>query len=67
MRPVRRCALAALAATLVLNHAARAADLSTAASSPAAPPTPAACGSVKDFLATDCPLTWNGITLGRRV
>jgi predicted porin len=30
---------------------------------PAAPPNPAACASVKEFLATDCPLTWHGITL----
>jgi predicted porin len=30
---------------------------------PAAPPTPAACVSVQEFLATDCPLTWHGITL----
>jgi predicted porin len=30
---------------------------------PAAPPTPAGCASVKEFVATDCSLTWNGITL----
>jgi predicted porin len=30
---------------------------------PAAPPTPAACASVQEFLATVCPLTWHGITL----
>jgi predicted porin len=42
---------------LVSNHAARAGD------PPAAPSTPAACASVQDFLATDCPLTWHGITL----
>src|ERR1700691_3950853 len=30
---------------------------------PAAPSTPAACASVKEFVATDCALTWNGITL----
>jgi predicted porin len=30
---------------------------------PAAPPTPAACASVQEFRATDCSLTWNGITL----
>src|SRR6202021_2239786 len=34
-----------------------------AESAPAAPPTSAACASVQDFLATDCPLTWHGITL----
>src|ERR1700675_4621708 len=30
---------------------------------PAAPPAPAACSSFHEFVATDCPLTWNGITL----
>jgi len=30
---------------------------------PAAPPGPAGCGSFHDFVATDCSLTWNGITL----
>ena len=30
---------------------------------PAAPPTPAACASFEDFVATACPLTWDGITL----
>jgi predicted porin len=54
MRSFWWCALAALASTFVLNPAARAAD---------APPSPEACKSVQDFLATDCPLTWHGITL----
>ena len=57
MRSVCSCALAALAATFILNHAARAAEPAPAA------PIPAACGSFKEFVATDCPLTWNGITL----
>jgi predicted porin len=26
-------------------------------------PQPATCGSVEDFVVTNCPLTWNGITL----
>jgi predicted porin len=30
---------------------------------PPAPPSPAACASVQEFRATDCLLTWNGITL----
>jgi predicted porin len=30
---------------------------------PAAPPTPAACTSFHEFITSDCPLTWNGITL----
>ncbi|MGA2258212.1 MAG: porin, partial [Thermoguttaceae bacterium] len=63
MRSVWRCALAALASTLVLNHAARAADLAAAEPAPAAPPSPAGCASFEDFVATACPLTWHGITL----
>src|ERR1700675_4881676 len=58
MRSVWWCALEALASNFVLNHAARAAE-----AAPAAPPTPAACASVQEFRATDCSLTWNGITL----
>src|SRR3984957_18859146 len=58
MRSVCWCALAALASTFISNHAARSAEPAAAASS-----TPAACGSFKEFVATDCPLTWNGITL----
>jgi predicted porin len=30
---------------------------------PASPPGAAVCASFQDFLATDCPLTWHGITL----
>jgi predicted porin len=30
---------------------------------PAAQPSPAGCTSAKEFAATDCPLTWHGITL----
>jgi len=30
---------------------------------PAAPPGPAGCASFREFVATDCSLTWNGITL----
>jgi predicted porin len=54
MRSVRWCTLAALAAAFVLNHAARAADVPTAS---------AGCESIHEFVATDCPLTWHGITL----
>jgi predicted porin len=63
MRSVWWYALAALASTCVLNHAARAADPPTSEAAPAAPASAAACASVQDFLATDCPLTWHGITL----
>jgi hypothetical protein len=30
---------------------------------PAAPPAPAACASVVEFLTTSCPLSWSGITV----
>jgi len=63
MRFVCWCALAALASTSLLNHAARAADHPSAEPAPAASATPAACTSVKEFLSTDCTLTWYGITL----
>ena len=43
---------------------AAAADLPPAESPPpTAPPAATACGTVKEFVATDCSLTWNGITL----
>jgi len=58
MRYVGWCALAALASTFVLNDAAHAAE-----PVPAAPPSPAGCASFHDFVASDCSLTWNGITL----
>jgi predicted porin len=64
MRSVGRCVLAALAATVILNHAARAADdLPTPARAPAVPTGPEACASFEQFVATACPLTWHGITL----
>jgi predicted porin len=64
MRSVWWCALAALASTFVLNHAARAADdLPVPGPAPAAPATPEACASFQDFVATACPLTWHGITI----
>src|SRR5260370_28106671 len=49
--------------------AARAADVSpgdimvTKAPPPAAAAAPAACGSLWDFIATSCPLSWYGITV----
>ena len=63
MRSVRWRALAALASIFFLNHATHAADLPTAEPPPTAPPSPAACTSVQEFYASDCPLTWHGITL----
>jgi len=53
----------ALVVMSAIAGVARAADLPTAEPAPAAPPSPAACESVKQFVATDCALTWNGITL----
>jgi predicted porin len=63
MRSVRCCALAALAAILTLNHAARAADGPTPEPAQAGAAGPAGCRSFQEFAATDCPLTWHGITL----
>ena len=63
MRSVRWYAFAALASTFALNHSAFAADSPAAEPAPATPPTPAACTSTQDFFATNCPLTWRGITL----
>jgi len=63
MRSVCWCALAALASTFTLSHAARAADnLPTPEQAPTAP-TAEACASSQDFVATACPLTWHGITI----
>jgi len=53
MRSARWCALAALASGFVLNHPVRAADQ----------PSEAGCTSFEDFIHSDCPLTWHGITL----
>ena len=53
MRSVCRYALAALASAFVLNHPAHAADS----------PSEAGCTSFDEFIHSDCPLTWHGITL----
>ena len=60
LRSVCSCALAA---TLALNQAAHAADGPTPEPAAAAPAGPAGCASVQEYFATDCPLTWHGITL----
>jgi predicted porin len=60
------CLAAALAATLLANDAARAADgPAPAPTTPAAAAAagPAGCTSTHEFFATDCALTWHGITL----
>ncbi len=59
MRSIKWLALAALTSILGINHALLAAVLPAA--EPAAPP--AGCTSSKEFFATDCPLSWYGITL----
>jgi predicted porin len=58
MRSVWCCAVAALGSTLLLNHAALAADSPGAQAA-----APASCTSSKEFFNSDCTLTWNGITL----
>ena len=63
IRSVRCFALAALASTLILNHAAQAADVPATEPAAAVPSTPAACTSTKEFRTTDCPLSWHGVTL----
>ena len=63
MRPVWSLAPAALAATFVTTHAARAQNLTASQPAPAAQPSAAGCASSQEFFATDCPLTWHGITL----
>jgi predicted porin len=63
MRPVWWCALAALPSIFALTHAAHAVDGPTPEPAPAVPPSPAGCASVEQFFASDCPLTWHGITL----
>jgi predicted porin len=63
MRSACWCVLGALASTFVFSHVARAADLPAPGTAPAASPGPAGCASAHEFFATDCPLTWHGITL----
>src|SRR5262245_33642647 len=53
MRTVWWRALAALASAFVLNRPVYAAD----------PSSEAGCSSFEEFIHTDCPLTWHGITL----
>ncbi len=62
MRSVHTCAVVALASTLGLSQVARAADL-PGPEPAAAPAAHAGCASTQEFLDTDCPLTWHGITL----
>src|SRR5580692_11027743 len=64
MRSVRWCALAVLASTFALNHAALAVDDLPAPQRAADVPAAAeACSRYQDFVQTACPLTWHGITI----
>jgi predicted porin len=56
-------ALVVMSAIACVARAAHAADLPTAEPAPAALPTPEACASFHEFVATACPLTWHGITI----
>jgi hypothetical protein len=66
---LKRWIVASLAVALTVASITAQADASSPADpqaaqpTPAAPPTPSACTSTQEFLATDCPLTWHGITL----
>ena len=55
--------LLAPAAGLAFIGGAQAADLPTSKPAPAPPPTLASCASPTEFITTDCPLTYYGITL----
>jgi predicted porin len=63
MRCVGWRARAALGATLAFTQGALAADPTTPVRAPAAPGSPAGCANAHEFFATDCPLSWHGITL----
>src|ERR1700752_467591 len=62
MRSVWWRALAALV-SFAPHHAVPAEDVSTPQPPPAAPSGSAGCASLQESAATDCPLTWHGITL----
>jgi len=59
------CAVAVLASSFVLSRAARGDDQYVPTPEPAAAVLPGSvgCASVEEFFATDCPLTWHGITV----
>src|ERR1700722_3840504 len=56
-------ALVVVSAIASVARAEPAADVPSPGPAPAATPSPAGCASFHEFVATDCPLTWNGITL----
>jgi predicted porin len=63
MRSIGWCGCAVLASSLMLQQAVLAADGPNPQSAPTGPSSPAGCESIEQFFATDCPLTWHGITL----
>jgi predicted porin len=63
MRSVQWRALGALVAVCVLNHAAQGADGPSPQPAAAPSPSDAGCKTFEQFFASDCPLTWHGITL----
>jgi predicted porin len=54
-------ALLVMSAIFAWSHAARAQNVSAPA--PVASAAPTGCTSTQDFFASDCPLTWHGITI----
>jgi predicted porin len=63
MSIVVRCVVAALAAACGVNQAARAQNAPAPPPPAAASPSAAPCTSVEEFMHSDCPLTWHGITV----
>ena len=63
MRAVQWGVLAALVSVLVVTHEARAQNAPAPVPAPAATRSEAGCTSFEEFIHTDCPLTWHGITL----
>ena len=63
MRSVWCCTLAALASISVLTQAARAQNAPAPVPASATTRSDAGCASFEEFIHSDCPLTWHGITL----
>ncbi len=63
MRSVWSCAPVAFASIFILNAAAHAQNVAGPALTATGSASAAACTSGHEFLASDCALTWNGITL----
>src|SRR5579872_606642 len=63
MRSISWCALAALLSTIGWNQATRGQTVPAPAPPLAAPPSAEGCASLHEIVASDCPLTWHGITI----